>query len=388
VKVKVYLYCRNCRTPQKVNRRKCVKCGKPFPKINKTFYVRVTYRGKTVNRVFDGTKELAEKEGLRILADLQEGSDPKQSIKSCKLLKDFLIEDYLPWAEKNLAQSTFQVEKAYCQNWIIPILGELPLSKISPLAIEKLKKALQEQEKAPRTVQHILAILKKALNRAKEWGFLPPGWENPVTRVKAPRFDNTRVRFFSPEELEAFFSYLKERNHQAYVMAVVAAFTGLRFSELASLSWRDIDFARKMIYVRETKNRKARYVPMIKEVEEALKSLPRKSLDDLVFPNSRGEKYGQVPSIFKRAIRELGFNEGVIDRRHRLSFHSLRHTAGTLMAAAGVPLRIVQGILGHETPDLSFKRYSHLAEDMRRQAGDKLAQFVEQWKNGSKAAES
>jgi integrase len=50
-------------------------------------------------------------------------------------------------------------------------------------------------------------------------------------------------------------------------------------------------------------------------------------------------------------------------------FHDLRHTAGTLALRQGVPLHTVSKMLGHSDPAMTLRRYAHVLEDMREDAG-------------------
>ena len=63
----------------------------------------------------------------------------------------------------------------------------------------------------------------------------------------------------------------------------------------------------------------------------------------------------------------LGLNDGVEDRRHRLSFHSFRHTCASRLAIAGVPLYTIKEILGHHSITMT-ERYAHLMPSVMRDA--------------------
>ena len=64
-----------------------------------------------------------------------------------------------------------------------------------------------------------------------------------------------------------------------------------------------------------------------------------------------------------------------IDKRDRLTFHDIRHTAASLMVAAGVPLFDVAKLLGHSTLAVTM-RYAHFAPEAGRSAVDSLGRTL------------
>jgi integrase len=137
---------------------------------------------------------------------------------------------------------------------------------------------------------------------------------------------------------------------------MAAAMTGLRQGELAALRWRDVDWTAGLVRVRRSysrgqyttpkSRRSSRAVPLVDRVARELELHFQRSAytgdDDLVFchPHS-GRPYDASKSRarFKEALKRAGLRP--------LRFHDLRHTYGTRMAAAGTPLRTLQGWMGH-----------------------------------------
>ena len=139
-------------------------------------------------------------------------------------------------------------------------------------------------------------------------------------------------------------------------MYLTAAMTGLRQGELLALRWRDVDCPARKIRVsggmRNGQRRtpksptSSRAVAMADRVGGALDWLFKASAyrgdDDLVFGHphtGRPLDRSHVSKRFKRSLQRAGVRE---DR-----FHDLRHTFGTRMAAAGVPIRTLQAWMGH-----------------------------------------
>ena len=84
----------------------------------------------------------------------------------------------------------------------------------------------------------------------------------------------------------------------------------------------------------------------------------------LVFPNMKGKirRRDSVVHSLKALLEEAGLPTDVC-------FHDLRHTAGTLALRQGVPLHTVSRMLGHSDPAMTLRRYAHVLDDMREDAG-------------------
>lgn len=91
----------------------------------------------------------------------------------------------------------------------------------------------------------------------------------------------------------------------------------------------------------------------------------------------------QVPSSFKRAIDDVGLNQGVDDPRKRFSFHGLRHTYASRLVQAGVELYRVQRLLGHGTPTMT-QRYGHLEARDLEEATRAMERRLEAMDSGGK----
>jgi integrase len=137
---------------------------------------------------------------------------------------------------------------------------------------------------------------------------------------------------------------------------LTAAMSGLRQGELLALRWMDIDWTAQRVRVRRNyvrgrfgtpkSRRSSRAVPLADrvagELERLFKASAHQSDDDLVFchPHTGNPlDRSQVLKRFKQALNRAGVREA--------RFHDLRHTFGTRIAAAGVPMRTLQEWMGH-----------------------------------------
>jgi integrase len=134
--------------------------------------------------------------------------------------------------------------------------------------------------------------------------------------------------------------------------------TGLRQGELIALRWRDVDWPAARVRVRQNyvlgqfgtpkSKRSTRSVPMADQVAGELDRLyqaaGQPSQDGLVFADPYTGEPLSKPAILRRYRKALAV--AGLDSSRR--FHDLRHTFGTAMAAAGVPMRTLQEWLGHK----------------------------------------
>ena len=218
---------------------------------------------------------------------------------------------------------------------------------------------------AVRTAQYAAAVLRHALNKAIERGYLQV---NPVSKIKVPRKDNRRIRFLTKDEAAKLLDELKKRSQRTYEMAFLSLNTGMRFGEVANLTWQDIDFDNGIIYIKDPKNRTGRVAYMTEGVKEfLLNKKQNRDTNSLIFPTKNNGKMTGVTNSFEKAVKRLGLNKDVTDPRDKVVFHTLRHTFASWLVQAGTPLYTVKELLGHKSIAMT-ERYSHLAENTMREA--------------------
>ena len=155
--------------------------------------------------------------------------------------------------------------------------------------------------------------------------------------------------------------------------------TGLRQGELLALRWRDLDWAARRVRVADnyprgrydrverTKSHLVRSVPLADrlagELDRHFQASAWQSDDDLVFchPHTgRPHDASRLRKRFDAALARAGLR--------RITFHELRRTFGTQMAAAGAPLRAIQEWMGHADA-ATTQIYAHYAPDATNGAG-------------------
>lgn len=106
-------------------------------------------------------------------------------------------------------------------------------------------------------------------------------------------------------------------------------------------------------------------------VREIFLSKSKATPTSLVFKDRKGGMIKEVSNAFGRAVKDLGFNDGIDDPRQRVYFHTLRHTFASWLVQSGENLYTVKELLGHSTMAMT-ERYSHLASKNLKDAVRKL----------------
>jgi integrase len=273
-------------------------------------------------------------------------------------------------------RSTLAAVEMTLRVWIEPHLGDRALDKIRPEDVEDLMRAMGKGGVGVKSVRNYIgtlsAIFRFAMHPRRKWAT-----SNPCEVIDLPPVRTSEeIRFLTTAEVDALAKAAVEGEHQALDRAlyVMAAMTGLRQGELIALRWQDVDREARRVRVRRShvlgefdtpkSRRSERSVPLSRRVASELDDWRLEtrwgSPNDLVFAEpASGEvlRRGALMRRYRRALKGAGVESG-----HR--FHDLRHTFGTAMAAAGVPMRTLQEWMGHR--DLATtQRYADYAPNER-----------------------
>jgi len=170
-------------------------------------------------------------------------------------------------------------------------------------------------------------------------------------------------------------------------MALLSLHCGLRFGEIASLEWGDVDLDHGLMTLRDTKSGRTRAAYMTQAVRDMFAERSAGKHHELVFPGKARKPQGTetelqdgaatkgnpakrmeaISKIFDKTVKALGLNDGIEDTRQRVVFHTLRHTFASWLVGRGAGLYTVKTLLGHSTLAMT-ERYSHLGADTLREA--------------------
>lgn len=208
---------------------------------------------------------------------------------------------------------------------------------------------------APARVNRYITGLSHACTIAmNEWEWLETHPLQKISKLREPR---GRVRFLDDDERARLLKVCREsRAPMLYPAVVLALSTGMRQGEILGLSWKDVDFSRKVIVLHKTKNNERRVVPLSGHALELLIGMRkiRQLHSDWVFPAPRNpKKIWDCRVAWDAAVIKAGIED--------FRFHDLRHSAASYLAMNGATLAELAEVLGHKTLQM-VKRYAHLSE--------------------------
>jgi integrase len=314
---------------------------------------------KEAHRLGEGPASLREKREAEEERRREVEALAEREARERITLPAFFETEYLPGAKLTLKADSVRKMEEHVRNWIAPAMGRIPMRDIRQFHLERLRANLAAAGRSPRTMQYVFATLRRVWNKARDKGY--PLGPSPTKALDLPRVSNERQRYLSTEDADALLSALSERSPQTAHMSLLALDCGLRFSEVASLTWGCVQMNNNRLLILNAKGDKDRSVPMTRRVRELLAALEGGKPNELVFKSTTGGRIGKITKTFDAVVAELGLNADIDDPKLRFSFHALRHTFASNLVAAGVDLYRVQRLLGHSGPQMT-QRYSHVSD--------------------------
>jgi integrase len=336
-------------------------CGFALGKFSgRAWWIEFYLDGKRRRERIGPNKEAAEHRLREVLSARAEGRHIKRTREARVNFND-LARRYHEWSR--VENKSYFVNKKHYIDQLTRYFGSKRLADISEWDVQKWKTE-RAKETGYTEVDRELACLKHMFNMAiDEWRLMSL---NPARRVKLFRKTRNRERFLSQEEISRFLACLPD--HQRVIINL-GLLTGLRRSNLLNLRWSQIDLTHGLIMIQadEAKGNRNLNLPMAPEAVDLLRQLPRHSESEYVFCKADGSPYRDIYSGFRQALKRAGITDCTI--------HTLRHTFGSQLAMAGVPLPTLKDLMGHRDIKTTM-RYAHLAHDHRRASVAKIGKLV------------
>lgn len=319
------------------------------------------------------------------------------------LFTDFILE-WLEMMKSSVELTTYSSYANSIKGSIVPYFKDKMLTLQD---LEKHPKHIQDYYQfelgkglTANTVIHRHANIRKCLQYAFQIGLIK---SNPADRVEWPRKDKYLATIYNQQELEILFKTVKGDPIELGV--ILAAFYGLRRSEVVGLKWDAIDFEKKTISIKHTvtqvnvdgknitvqKDRtktKSSYrtLPLVPPFEELLRRLKQEQLVnqkvcgaayckkylDYIYVNAMGElvKPNFITQHFEIVLKNHGLK--------KIRFHDLRHSCASLLYANGVSLRDIQEWLGHSDIGTTSNIYTHLDYSSKVSSANAILAFYPQ----------
>lgn len=351
----------------------------------------VMYEGKRITKYGKTKKEAREKLDA-YLADLKSGRvvvGPKQTVK--QYLEHWLENEH----RLKIGIVSLTQYRSTLRAHLIPAFGHLHLDQLTREHVQKFYVEKLDSGLAPNTIHAIHAPLAAALGDAVKNGLLA---RNVCENVVLPRKGKKKHNVLTKEQAACLVN--AARGRRLWFLLLIAITTGARVGELLALHWEDIDVNNLRIHIHRTVSRVPRmgYVERsqpktlsgrrkvilsqvvidgISEQKAYIEVIRKRAGDrwnnnlDLVFPNKNGGYMNreQVQAELRRILADVG-----LDSR---KFHQLRHSAATILFAAGVNPKVVQEMLGHSNITMTLGLYGDVLPDMQQEVADIMDDIFE-----------
>ena len=300
------------------------------------------------------------------------------------------------YAKPNVRVATADRYQLMVEQYTIPRIGNIKLTKLTAHDLQKLYKELMENGRIDRksghgspelsstTVRSLHLMLHNAFERAVKERLIP---RNPTEDCIAPRVQKIEMQILPPEHIKDYLNAAERRN--ALPMFYLELVSGLRKGELVALQWSDLDEANCTISVSKQASwdtegnlilsqpktgNSIREVSTPQDAVELLKQEHTKHPDNpYMFPSPiTGEMYypDSIVNLHKKILKDAGLPH--------IRFHDLRHTFATLALQNGVDVKTVSSMLGHYDAGFTLRTYTHATRQMQQKATEKMGSFMAQ----------
>ena len=280
-----------------------------------------------------------------------------------------------------LAPATQDLYRYLLRKHVVPRFGSMAVERITAAEVQAWLADLHRSELSSNTAAKAYRCLSGAMDGDVDAGLIA---RSPCTLKGAGTERHAEMKVATPEQVAELAAAVGPR-WEALVFA--AAYTGLRWGELAGLRRRGVDLERKLVTVTRKLGEvngqlsfsppktaagkrtigMPSFVARSLAVHIDLYALP--GAEGLVFPSADGQPMRR--SNFRRRVWEPATTEvGMTGFR----FHDLRHTAATLAAASGTSLKALMARIGHASAAAAL-RYQHVIDGQDAEIVSYLERF-------------
>ena len=305
--------------------------------------------------------------------------------------KDCTLGEWLTfWLEevvaRDRAESTLYAYRNMARCHVLPALGRIPLAELTPLRIQGYLYEKMNQGLSPNTVIKHYVMLTTALGMAVRLEMLE---RSPMDRVTPPKKKEARFSFYSPEQLQLLFSAVSGTMMELPVK--LAAYLGLRRSEICGLRWENVDLEAGLLSIREVRTEVGGSVVLkspktrtsarrlgitgLQDLQQVLRRAweRRRSDDPKEWVVLRQDGTPPKPDQLTRDLLTVVRRQGL----PKISLHGLRHSFASVANSQGVPMFDISRTLGHSSMTVTSNIYTPLFDDTEAQALAAVARAIE-----------
>jgi len=332
-------------------------------------------------------KRLGEAQARRVLSDIYAAvtNEPLRTATARQFLTD--------WAAKRKADTSLRTYQAYSQvtRDFLESLGEranIDLSQITKADVAKYRDVVHKRTSVA-TANKSLKYLRVALGAAYKDGLSQDNAAAKLDILKRRDGDQAERRPFTVKEMKTILTHA---SGEWKGIILFGLYTGQRLKDIARLTWENIDTEGEELRFVTAKTGRRMAIPLATPLLAHVQAMP--AGDDVaapLFPDAHAiaSKEGS-DSRLSQQFHGILVAAGMADTRSKaetgagrsrsrpiseISFHSLRHTATSLLKNAGVPESVAMDIIGHDSAAIS-RHYTHVEAKAKRKALNKLPTLV------------
>jgi integrase len=319
--------------------------------------------GRSRFQTVDGSYE----EAKQVRADLVSRMSKGERVSRTKTTFRDYAKVWLQQQKTEIRPRTYEVYEIAVRLHINPVIGDMKMSDVDEDDVLRVIARMKKNGKKAWTIRSVLTPLGRILGHAARKGKIA---SNPMARLERgerPKVERHEMRILTRTEIGKLLAGSPDRYRTALAAAVLS---GMRLSEILGLSWRDVDFDAGVIHVRQQADRKGQLVEpktpqakrdivlppnLAKMLREHKMASRFKAATDLVFPTGTGRAQNG------RNVSRRGLDKALENAKlEKLRFHDLRHTHCSLLISEGLNVVFVSRQMGHASPDITLKIYSHM----------------------------
>jgi integrase len=350
-------------------------------------------RRRIVTTTLRGDRRAAERELRRLLREVDTG----EHVDPTRLTVRAWLIQWLGTVRQEVSPKSHERYTEIVTNFLIPALGNLPLTKLAPVHIQGAynewatggRRDGKKGGLSPLTRRYIHGILRSALTRAFEQQLLA---RNPADAFKKrlPKVEREEMTTLTAEQPARLLAAIAQA--RMYWPVLLALVTGMRRGEILALRWKNVDFERATLRVVESleqtkkglrfkapKSDRHRAITLPAFAVEELRRLKRQQAEELLMLGIRqnGETLvccradGQ-PLQPRSLTHQFTLLITRMTDLPRARFHDLRHSHATQLLLSGVHPKVAQERLGHSTITTTLDLYSHVTDTMQSEAAERL----------------
>ncbi|WP_260870828.1 site-specific integrase [Priestia megaterium] len=189
------------------------------------------------------TKKEAEKALAVVLNELNLGT----FIEPQLIDLDSFIREWFVERQTQLAKSTLKNHKCLYRNHLKPKLGHYKLQDLNPIVLQKFTNSLvADSSLSHNSIRKLLFLMNQLMKKAHGLKLIS---ENPLIHVNIPREVKSEMSIWDLKQVNYYIANAKQNRY--YTIVLMALLTGMRKGEILGLRWRDIDFEKQVVYIRQ-----------------------------------------------------------------------------------------------------------------------------------------